>query len=315
MDRTQEEMKALGVFGIYREGHKVMAPYRKIFNQITLAFVLPLTFIYLAEMEISDLLFPRQRYNYIYGGRDTTSLKDWRLYILFELGYYTSFLIFSLLSTSAVVYSIACIYANRSISSFSKVISIVPKVWKRLMITFIVTYAFTFVYLVVVIVTLYLCLANSGTVPALLSLVLLIVYAIGIVYLTIVWQLASIVTVLEDSSGVKAMKKSRKLIRGKFWVALAVFVGLDIPVAVIHYAFYMFVVYGDFWEMWKRVLVGMACLVLLVPIFLYQLVVQTIIYFVCKSYHNESIDKPAMSNHLGGYERLYGPNEVQMEQV
>ncbi|KAK1384379.1 ATP-binding cassette sub-family A member like [Heracleum sosnowskyi] len=307
-------MKSLGVFGIYREGHKVMAPYRKIFNQITLAFLLPLAFIYLAEMEISDILFPPQRYN-IYGGRNTNTLKHWTVYALFKLAYYTSFLIFSLLSTSSVVYSIACIYANRSIS-LNKVIGVVPQVWKRLMVTFIVTYAFTFVYIVLVIVTMYICLSiHSGTNTALLIYVLLIIYIIGIVYLTIVWQLASIVTVLEDSSGIKAMKKSSNLIKGKFWVALAIFIELNIPVGVIQFAFYTFVIYAHFWEMWKRLLVGIACLVLLVPIFLYQLVLQTIIYFVCKSYHNETIDKPAMSNHLGGYERLYGPNEVQMEQV
>ncbi|XP_074378821.1 uncharacterized protein LOC141720360 isoform X2 [Apium graveolens] len=284
MEGTQEEMKSLGVFGIYKEGHKVMAPYRKIFIQIALAFMLPVAFIYLAEMEVSEILFPRQRYNF-YGGRYSNTLKDWTVYTLFKLAYYTSLLIFSLLSTSSVVYSIACIYANRTIS-FTKVIAVVPKVWKRLMLTFIVTYAFTFIYLVVVIVTMYLCLANysGGTTTAVLVYGLLILYIIGIVYLTIVWQLASIITVLEDFSGIKAMKKSRNLIK-------------------------------DSWAIWKRVLVGISCLVLLVPIFLYQLVLQTIIYFVCKSYHNETIDKPAMSNHLGAYERLYGPSELQMEQV
>ncbi|KAL8125249.1 hypothetical protein AgCh_012796 [Apium graveolens] len=315
MEGTQEEMKSLGVFGIYKEGHKVMAPYRKIFIQIALAFMLPVAFIYLAEMEVSEILFPRQRYNF-YGGRYSNTLKDWTVYTLFKLAYYTSLLIFSLLSTSSVVYSIACIYANRTIS-FTKVIAVVPKVWKRLMLTFIVTYAFTFIYLVVVIVTMYLCLANysGGTTTAVLVYGLLILYIIGIVYLTIVWQLASIITVLEDFSGIKAMKKSRNLIKGKFWVTLAIFVELNIPVGAIQFVFYVFVIYGNFWAIWKRVLVGISCLVLLVPIFLYQLVLQTIIYFVCKSYHNETIDKPAMSNHLGAYERLSDPDEVQMEQV
>ncbi|KAK1384378.1 hypothetical protein POM88_022113 [Heracleum sosnowskyi] len=274
MERAQEEMKHLGVFGIYREGHKVMAAHRKIFNEITLAFILPLCFIYLAEMLISEILFSKQPYS-IYG-KETYSETDFPAYIIFNLAYYTFLVIFSLLSTSAVVYSIACIYANRNIS-LNKVIGVVPRVWKRLMITFVVIYVFTFCYIVI--------------------------------------TLASVVTVLEDLRGVKAMNKSRKLIKGKFWVAFTIFMGLNILVAVIQFVFYVFVVYGASWEIWKRVLVGISCLVLIVPIFLYGLVLQTIIYFVCKSYHNEMIDKPSMSNHLGGYERLSDPNEVQMDQV
>ncbi|KAL8125248.1 hypothetical protein AgCh_012795 [Apium graveolens] len=192
---------------------------------------------------------------------------------------------------------------------------VVLRVWKRLMITFFVIYVFTFSYVVIAVLTLNLCLAIGGTASLVLFFIFLFMYIIGFVYLTIVWQLAAVVTVLEDFRGVKAMNKSRKLIKGKFWVALTIFIGLSILVAVIQFMFYVFVVYADSWAIWKRVLVGISCLVLLVPIFLYQLVLQTIIYFVCKSYHNETIDKPAMSNHLGAYERLYGPSELQMEQV
>ncbi|KAF9682697.1 hypothetical protein SADUNF_Sadunf05G0135600 [Salix dunnii] len=42
----------------------------------------------------------------------------------------TLFLIFSLLSTAAVVYTIACIYTDREVS-FNKVMSGVPRVWKH----------------------------------------------------------------------------------------------------------------------------------------------------------------------------------------
>lgn len=135
MERSQEEMKYLGMFGIYREGHKVMAAHRKIFNQITLAFILPLCFIYLAEMEISEILFSKQPY-YIFGNNTYTD-SNFPVYIIFNLAYYTFLLIFSLLSTSVVVYSIACIYANRNMSS-KKVMAVALRVWKRLIITFLV---------------------------------------------------------------------------------------------------------------------------------------------------------------------------------
>lgn len=292
-----------------------MASHRKLFNQITVAFILPLCIIYVAEINISSILKFRIAFMTLGDVTNQNTFQDWASYILFKLAYYTFLVIFSLLSTSAVVYSIACIYANRNIS-FNKVIGVVPKVWKRLMITFIVIFGLAFIYIFIAAFTTGLCLAIGGTTASfVIFFVLLIVYIIGFVYLTIVWQLASVVTVLEDSSGVKAIKKTRNLIKGKFWVALAIFLQLNVLIGVIEFVYYVFVADQQLLEMWKRLLVGISCLILLVPIFLYGLVLQTIIYFVCKSHHNETIDKPAMSNHLGAYERLNDPNEVQMGQV
>ncbi|XP_074374290.1 uncharacterized protein LOC141714685 [Apium graveolens] len=313
MERAQEDMKYLGVFGIYREGHNIMAPRRKVFNQITLAFILPLCFIFLAQMEISKNLFSRIRYHRYRDNTNTST--DWVVYILFKLAYFTFLCILSLLSTSAVVYSIACIYANREIS-FKKVMGVVPQVWKRLMVTFIVIFVLNFIYTVIAVATMILSLTVDNKSSTFLFFVLLIIYITGFVYLTIVWQLASVVTVLEESYGIKAMNKSRNLIKGKFWVVLAIFFKLNVVFGSIQFVFYVFVVYGFVWEMWKRVAVGLSCLALLVPVVLYALVLQTIIYFVCKSHHNETIDKPALSKRLGEYERLLSePYEVQLEKV
>ncbi|KAJ6774139.1 PROTEIN putative-RELATED [Salix purpurea] len=65
-------------------------------------------------------------------------------------------LIFSLLSTAAVVYTIACIYTAREVT-FKKVMSVVPKVWKRLMITFLSIFIAVFLYNVVSILVLITC--------------------------------------------------------------------------------------------------------------------------------------------------------------
>ncbi|XP_074374286.1 uncharacterized protein LOC141714682 [Apium graveolens] len=312
MERAQEDMKFLGVFGIYKEGHKIMAPWRKIFNQITLAFILPLCFIFLAQIEISKIFFWRIRFHRYAQHRNTST--DWAVYVLFKLAYYTFLCIFSLLSTSAVVYSIACIYSHRDIS-FKKVMGVVPQVWKRLVVTFIVIYVLNFIYVVVAVVTMILCVYAGNTISVVFFFILMIIYIVGFVYLTIVWQLASVVTVLEQSYGIKAMNKSRNLIKGKFWVAFAIFFKLNILIWGIHSVFYYFAAYAYPWAYWTRVLVGILCLAVLVPIILYALVLQTIIYFVCKSYHNEAIDKPTLSKHLGEYERLYSLNEVQLEHV
>ncbi|KAG6674069.1 hypothetical protein I3842_15G024000 [Carya illinoinensis] len=64
---------------------------------------------------------------------------------LFKVAYHIFSLIFSLLYTSGVVYTIACIYTGREVT-LKKVMSIVPKVRKRLMLTFLCNFVAHFAY-------------------------------------------------------------------------------------------------------------------------------------------------------------------------
>ncbi|XP_042495144.1 uncharacterized protein LOC122074385 [Macadamia integrifolia] len=133
----------------------------------------------------------------------------------------TSFLIiFSIFFTSAVVYSIASssIYTKEKELTFKKAImTVVPKVWKHLMDTFLWSFIDDSIYNVVVVVLLVLTPSavnpgtNAGT--ALLSL-LLVPYLGGVVYINIVWQLALVIYVLEDFNGIEALTKSDALIKG-----------------------------------------------------------------------------------------------------
>ncbi|KAJ0547875.1 hypothetical protein HanRHA438_Chr08g0361801 [Helianthus annuus] len=329
MDREQEELQFLGLFGIFKESYKIIVSWRKIFAQITLTLILPLTFIFLAHIEISHSLFKdikhtefekeitrpgTKRYNNL---SDTLS-SEWITFWLFKVAYFTVLLILSLLSTAAVVYTIASIYTGRELT-FKKVMSVVPKVWKRLMVTFLCMFAAFFVYnffAASIIVICFVILPNS-VVSAIILYVVLIVYLMGFVYMTVIWQLASVVSVLESSYGIKAMTKSMDLIKGNRVVAVAIFFLLNLSLGLIQFLFSLMVVHGSSYQAWKRVGFGVLCFVLLLALFLFGLVIQTILYLVCKSYHHENIDKGDLSNHLesylGEYEPLNG-KEVQLEQ-
>ncbi|KAM7507837.1 hypothetical protein LguiA_018290 [Lonicera macranthoides] len=330
MDREQEDLQFLGVFGIYKESCKIIAKCKRIFSQITLALIIPLSFIFLAHMEFSDLLFQRMSHTdfieeqtYPTGSynRYSKNVTAERLYYwLFKLAYYIVILILSLLSTSAVVYTIACVYTAREIT-FKKIMSVVPKVWKRLMVTFLCSFLAFFIYHIVLVLTVLLAVVTLGYTNAFLPIliIILIFYAAGFVYMTIVWQLASVVSVMEKTYGFKAVVKSKNLIKGKLWAAIAIFVKLNILFVVIEVVFATWVVYGGSVDTWKKLLIGPACWVVLLMLVLFGLVVQTIIYFVCKSYHHENIDKSALSNHLeviylGEYVPLNEERNVQLEQ-
>ena len=56
-------------------------------------------------------------------------------------------------------------------------------------------------------------------------------------------------SVLEDACGVKAMVKSRALIKGKMWVTTAIFFKLNLSLFLIQLAFEKLVVHGGN-EMW-----------------------------------------------------------------
>ncbi|XP_021284651.1 uncharacterized protein LOC110416854 [Herrania umbratica] len=329
MDREQEEMQFLGFFGIYTESYKVIFAWRKVFSKITLALILPLTFIYLAHIEVSNLFFRKIIHNEIEldhtrsGTPKYEKLSDvvsdkWAYFWLFKAAYFTLFFIFSLLSTSAVVYTIACIYTARELT-FRKVMSVVPKVWKRLMVTFLSIFVAMFFYHVVFVLILVIWALSIGAsnMGFAVLVILMILYMGGFLYLTIIWHLASVVSVLEEAYGFQAMVKGKNLIKGKLWVAIVIFFMLNISLGIIQIAFQNLVVHGSTLGMFSRAAYAIICFLLLCKLILFGLVIQTVIYFVCKSYHHESIDKSALSDHLEVYLGEYVPlkaKDVQLEQ-
>lgn len=325
-------MQFLGLFGIYKEANKLIFTWRKIFSKIALTLILPLSFIFLAHMEVSHVLFSKIWHYEIaldrtqagtpkYNKLSDLVFSEWAYFWLFKAAYFTFFLILSLLSTAAVVYTVASIYTGRELT-FRKVMSVVPKVWKRLMVTFLCIFVAFFVYNAASF-TVFIVLALS-TPPtskaAAMTLVALVgvLYLVGLVYLTIIWHLASVVSVLEDLCGFGAMIKSKQLIKGKIWIAIVIFLKLNVSLIVIQVVFQRLVVHGWSVSMVNRVSYGIICFLLLCNLILFGLVIQTVIYFVCKSYHHENIDKSALSDHLEVYLLAeYVPlkaKDVQLEQ-
>ncbi|KAE9584760.1 hypothetical protein Lalb_Chr25g0281611 [Lupinus albus] len=211
MDREQEEMQFLGFFGIIKESSKIIYSWRKIFSQITFTLILPLSFIFLIHIEFSNLIFSKIRHNtsQIFETQSGTPqyqklsdmiTSEWITFWLFKIVYFTFLLIFSLLSTSAIVYTIACIYTAKE----SKEV-----LFKKVVV--------------------------NG------------------------WKMGSV----------------------------------------------------------DRTAYAILCFLLLSGLFLFGLVLQTVLYFVCKSYHHENIDKSALADHLEVYLGEYVPltaKDVQMEQ-
>ncbi|KAI3844489.1 hypothetical protein MKX03_007456 [Papaver bracteatum] len=310
MDREPEELQFMGFFGIFKELANGIIVSRKIFSQITLAFVLPLSFIYLAQTKLSSSPKDGMVYFIIYGlTSEFRLIKFIHWYDLASMiGFFTLsvlchifFLVLSVLSTSVVVYIIACAYTKKEIT-FSKVASVVPTVWKRLLITFLWTFLIMFLYnlfslLIVFLITFTLKPAEGFD--------NIIIYAIGFIYISVIWHLASVVSVMEESYGYKAILKSKALIKGKIWISLVIFITLQISF-MIAVASFDSLVFGNIFLLLLSILIH------------FGLVVQTVLYFVCKSYHHDNIDKSLLAKHFeaynGDYVPLIGDKDIQLEQ-
>ncbi|XP_057872866.1 uncharacterized protein LOC131079018 [Cryptomeria japonica] len=187
--------------------------------------------------------------------------------------------------------------------------SMIPRVWKSLILTFLWVLLIVFLSYVVIVGALFFWFLIYGAVGLKKETLIVGVFLIFIVafpfyvYITLLWQLASVVCVVEDKQGLSAVKTSKQLMKGKRDTALTL---------NILYGLFMVVIGGvqsySVYEKGQQVMsVGIiAALVLLQCVAdLGWLLTHAVLYFVCKSCHREDIDFKALSNHLemynGGY--------------
>ncbi|KNA20593.1 hypothetical protein SOVF_050970 [Spinacia oleracea] len=268
----------LGFFGMFKESFKIILTCPKIFIQITIAFILPQLCLSLAYLWISSSISP-----------------EWPMYWLISTGCSILSTIFNLLTISAIAYTVAYICTDQDFT-FKKVVSVIPTVWKRLTITFLCNVCIVFAYFFIcalvagIFFTLFYVAKGGeewiGMTTILLFIVMAILFVAGIFYMITIWQLANIVSVLENIRGFKALKRSKELIKGKMGTSFAItFVMLlwAIPNVVLVQKLAGF---GTI----ERICLEFFMILFGTFITLYCLVIQTVFYFVCKSYHHESID-------------------------
>lgn len=311
-----------------REARNVFRASRKQFLAIALTLILPLSFVILAHALVSDSLLKKiqrneDKFEKEFDGPDADRTmnalsSEWTRLMLFQVGYFVFLFAFSLLSTAAVVYTVACIYTGKQIT-YSKVMSVVPKVWKRLMATFLWYFLIMMVYntvlFLVLIILILMVNMNSGVVFWACVVVLVTVFLAVHVYISALWHLGSVISVLEDQYGLGAFRKSGDLIKGKRIIAFVLVFLYFFICGAINGVFSSTVVHGA--GALSRIFWGIFLVGSLVVVNLMGLLVQSVFYYVCKSYHHQSIDKSALSDHLEEYLGEYVPlkSSIQMENL
>ncbi|KAI3686095.1 hypothetical protein L1987_79765 [Smallanthus sonchifolius] len=314
MAQTMDDMKFIGFSGIFSQSFKTIFTWKKTFAQITLTLILPLAFTFISHMYISNQFFnqiEKNPYQLLTGAFDSyqsyyhteSTPADWRNYFLFKSITIAAVTVLSVLSTATVVYTIASVYTGRDVT-YRKSMKVIPKVWKRLTVTFLCMLLTLFVYSLIASVLLFLCdvVLRFSVTYIFVWLAINILYIFGFMYLTTVWQVASVVSVLESSYGIKAVIKATDLMKGKRITALMISFMLSQFLVGVVYFFMALVVYNeaDLVPVWQ-VMIGIICGILLVILFLVVMVTQTVLYLVCKSHHLEVIDPVSLSTFLSAY--------------
>lgn len=142
--------------------------------------------------------------------------------------------------------------------------------------------------------------------------ILTILFMVGFFYLVMVWQLANVISVMENEYGFKALKKSKKLIKGKLGIAFSILLVINICAILISEMIKKFVGVG----LVVKISYGIPSVMLWSLVTLFSVVAQTIFYLVCKSYHRESIDKSLLGDHLDVFVGEYVPlknEDIQLD--
>ncbi|XP_010519002.1 PREDICTED: uncharacterized protein LOC104798556 [Tarenaya hassleriana] len=316
MDVEPEELQFLTIPQVLVESISITKRSPKTFYFITLTLIFPLSFAILAHSLFTHPIIVK-----LDSVDSSRARHDWTILLVIEFCYLIFLFVFSLLSTAAVVFTVASLYTAKPVS-FSSTISAIPRVFKRLFITFLWIALLMFAYnaLLVLFLVILLVAVDMGKagLAVFAGLVISVLYFGVHVYITALWHLGSVVSVLEPIYGYAAMKKGYELLKGRTQMGMIlVFVYLALC-ALTGGFFGSVVVYGgEKHGAWTRILVGGLLVGVLVMVNLVGLLVQSVFYYVCKSYHHESIDKTALNDHLGGYLGEYVPlkSTIQMENL
>ncbi|KAE8647346.1 hypothetical protein Csa_003854 [Cucumis sativus] len=296
MDTKHKEMQFLGAFRIFKETYKIISKNKKIFAMAALCFIHPLNFVLSGLMlTLNNIL--RNLHDY---GNTSHLFSSHYMFIAWPYDIISIFFLFgwSILSTAGVSQTVATLYTGQE-PSIKDTMSVVVKVWKRLLVTFLCVILVFLIYHMIVGLALFIIILPLGEVDRTTLGVAFLFYFIGLFYLVVVLQLAGVVSVLEESRGFKAMAKSRLLLKENMVsatvIVLTIYSGFGILLWLKALTKKMLFSPSTV-PIWMYLLGSLSLDFLILVFLLWRLVSETMIYLVCKSYNHESIDKTTLSD-------------------
>ncbi|XP_057812052.1 uncharacterized protein LOC131026268 isoform X2 [Salvia miltiorrhiza] len=284
MDLEAEKLQSLSVSDILKESISIRKRSPKTFYLITLTLIFPISFAILAHSLSTHPIISQLQ-------SDTAAVaaSNWSRLLIFQFFYLIFIFAFSFLSTAAVV----SLYTSKPVS-FSSTVAVVPSVFRRLFVTFLwialLMVAYNIVFLRFLVLLVY-AVDTQNVILFVFSILVVFALFLGLhVYISAWWHLASVVSVLEPVYGFTAMKKSYELLKERTYNGFTIVFDYLTFCRVINGLFGSVVVHGgDDYGVLSRIMVGGFLVGVLVIVNLIGLLVHSVFYYVCKSYHHQGI--------------------------
>ncbi|XP_030470570.1 uncharacterized protein LOC115688784 [Syzygium oleosum] len=264
--RNQDDLKTLDFSSIFVESFEITLIHRKLFTTKLLPASSLLSFLFMAQTPVFWLLPSGSSLLNFNRSGENSDLAFW----VFAAAYYSISMVLLLFPISVVVFTVAWIYTHPQKIGFKIIMGVLPKLWKKLNITFIWASVIILAYLLVAWSTL-----NARVIieNAILFAALSIPYALGFMYIIMVWNMANAVSVLEDVYGIKAIMKGNALVKHNIGTVVWVFSVYVYFYMVLQLPIQLFVVLGNVRERVLHIALGVTCFLLMSMVILFGYVV------------------------------------------
>jgi hypothetical protein len=201
-----------------------------------------------------------------------------------------------LMSKAAAIYSVDCTYCKQ-IFDASKFFVAIKQIWKRIFCTYlfvctlIVGFLTLFLVLLVALSGLLFALGVSLDLIVCSAVVLGLAFSVIFVNAIIVGNLAVVISVLEDVSGLQALLRSSQLIKGQTQVGIMIFLGTTVGMAFVKGLFDHRVKKLSYGDGSSRIWEGPLLVLMYSFVALVDSMMNAVFYFSCKSYSLESFDE------------------------
>ncbi|KAF2299146.1 hypothetical protein GH714_030791 [Hevea brasiliensis] len=210
------------------------------------------------------------------------------------------FITLSLLSKVAVVYSVDCTYSRKRVDAL-KFCMVICKIWRRIVSTYlwacmmIVGCVTLFCVLLLAICSSFSVIGFSPELNLYAAIMVGLVFSVVFANAIIIYNIAIVISVLEDVSGPHALLRSSILIRGQTQVGLLIYLGSTIGMAFVEGLFEHRVKTLSYGDGTSRIWEGPLLVIMFSFVVLIDMMMSAVFYFSCRSYRLEASDAESQS--------------------
>lgn len=212
--------------------------------------------------------------------------KDFSLLLAVQMAFFIALFVISILSTTATVIVSAMSYNDKTLS-LRDLCSRTATTWKRALVTAFYTrlHQIGYWFLVVALAAPLLMSANKATMSA--AILLGIFACVYYLYLAVIWIFAVVVSIVEESFGMKALGKAAAIIKGRRLHGFMLMVCFNFLVFTVIQVWWM--ILGNK-GLENLTIYGLIMMIVSSLGNFFSNLTYTVLYFQCKKNHGEGIE-------------------------